>query len=81
MQCLSKDPNQDRESLERSVMDKIVQRLEYFVEEYQLAAPPFTDIALTAWKLDILNLAIWLTQKEQRMYKKVFVLFTLCCIS
>lgn len=71
MQCLSKDPNQDRESLERSVMDKIVQRLEYFVEEYQLAAPPFTDIALTAWKLDILNLAIWLTQKEQRMYKKV----------
>lgn len=76
MQCVptksgTNDEVQDRESIESKVMERIVNRLEYFVEEYQIAAPPFTDIALTAWKLDLPNLAIWLTQKEQRMYKKV----------
>ncbi|GJD05647.1 protein vacuoleless1 [Galdieria sulphuraria] len=76
LQCLPKDtvihPDvQDREMIESNVMEKISKRLEYFTEEYQIAAPPYTDIALMAWKLDLSNLAIWLTQKEQRMYKKV----------
>ncbi|GJQ14117.1 hypothetical protein GpartN1_g5908.t1 [Galdieria partita] len=76
LQCLPKEAAmnteiQDRELMESNVMEKIVRRLEYFMEEYQMAAPPFTDIALIAWKLDLPNLAIWLTQKEQRMYKKV----------
>eukprot|EP00871_Galdieria_phlegrea_P001772 jgi/Galph1/2596/GphlegSOOS_G1272.1 len=64
------NPQEWQHTEEKQWIERLTTQLENIAEEYQIAAP-FTDISLTAWRLHLPTIAVYLTQKEQRIHKKV----------